>query len=268
MDYSNALLQQFWDSFSGWSLLLDGLLGTLLGLVCGILLAVLLQRSGWLGRRNPWHHWLLKLYFLLLPGVGLAIGVQAGIIYGVQQEAYRQVDGFKPQLQAQVDVYLEEFQTYVEAQELGAIDMREDSLRALLERLVRDYLRENPLPGFSEADDSFMQKATYRVLDGLRESALTSMVSDQLVKKMASYSRLDEDTLEQVIHARFNELFSADFVLGLAKKQIAMLMQSLYMGLLFQLLILLGLIGLEIGVSRWFGQLRPAALPAEPVPVA
>ena len=256
MDSGKALLNQFWETFSAWGLFLNGLGGALLGLLLGVVLALLLQRSGWLGRRNRWHHWLLKLYFLALPGLGIALGVQAGVLYAVQKEAYRQIDAFKPQLQAEADRYLDDFQTYVHAQQLGAVDLREDSLRELLARMVRDYLRENPLLGFEGREDSVLEMAGFKLMEGLRESVLISLASDQLVKKAAGYSRLDEKTLEKIIQTRFSELFSADFVLGLAKKQVAALMQGFYLGVLMQLLIALLLIGLEIGLSRWFGQLR------------
>jgi len=256
MDSGKALFDQFWDAFSGWSLFLNGAGGALLGLVLGLAAAVLLQRAGWLGRRKRWHHWLLKLYFLLLPGLGIALGVQAGVLYGVQKETYRQIDGFKPQLQAEADRYLDEFQNYVHAQQLGAVDLREDSLRELLARTVRDYLREHPLAGFENREDSLLEMAGFKLMEGLREGVLVSLVTDQLVKKAAGYSKLDEKTLETLIETRFSELFSADFVLGLAKKQVASLMQGFYLGVLMQLLIGLLVVGLELGLSRWLGQLR------------
>lgn len=256
MDGGNALVDQFWETFSSWTLLLNGLAGALLGLLLGLVLVLLLQRAGGLARRNRWHHRLLKLYFLLLPALGLALGAQAGVFYGTQKEAYSQIEAFKPQLQAEADRYLDEFQTYLQAQQLSAIDLRDDSFSELLSRAVRDYVRENPLAGFEGREESLLEMAGFKLMEGLRESVLISLASDQLLKKAAGYSRLDEKTLETLIHTRFSELFSADFVLGLAKKQVASLMRGLYLGVLMQLLAALLLMGLEFGLSSWFGQRR------------
>ncbi|MGP9826388.1 hypothetical protein ACT048_18115 [Ectopseudomonas khazarica] len=49
---------------------------------------------GWLARNKRWHHWLLKLYFLLLPLAGGLLGFQADFLLGLLKRQIGHV--FKP----------------------------------------------------------------------------------------------------------------------------------------------------------------------------
>ena len=93
---------------------------------------------------------------------------------------------------------------------------------------------------------------------------LGKAIGELAVEKTARYSGLDEKVLTQVLDARIGQLFQADFLLGLLKRQIGHVFKPFYIALLIQLGLLLALVAAEWGVSRWLRQL-PARQPVEPL---
>ena len=99
MDQAQVLLEGLWEPFSFISLFGYTSIGILLGAFFGLLLALFLHRRGWLARRKRWHHWLLKLYFLILPLCGGLLGSQGGMLYGGQQQVHRHMESYVPLVQ-------------------------------------------------------------------------------------------------------------------------------------------------------------------------
>ncbi len=255
MDAGKALFIQIWDALSITALLLSSSAGVLLGLLLGLALALLLQRRGWLGRRNRWHHGLLKLYFLALPGVGALLGLEAGLLWGVQQQLNRQVDAFEPQLQQLAQGYRDDFQAYLR-QQPGGLDLQQHGADDWLAQQVRQYLQAQPLAA-AGGEATLLQQAAAGFTQGLRESLLLEMAGTRLLRTAASQGGLDRSSGRALAEASFAELLSADFVQTLVKRQLGRLLHGFYLGLVLQGLGLVLLIGLEIGLSWRLGQLRP-----------
>ncbi|WFC64040.1 hypothetical protein EWH21_20715 [Pseudomonas sp. REST10] len=266
MEQARLLLTALWEPFSFLSLFLYTGLALLLGAGAGLLLAFKLQRLGWLARNKRWHHWLLKLYFLLLPLAGGFLGFQGGMLYGSQQQIYRHLDSYAPLVQTLADEVWSDFQAYVETQdEQGQLAVRDVSVQALLDQLAMDYLHsERQAEAALRADASTAERIALDLLDRLRASLLGKAIGELAVEKTARYSGLDEKVLTQVLDARIGQLFQADFLLGLLKRQIGHVFKPFYIALLIQLGLLLALVAAEWGVSRWLCQL-PARQPAEPL---
>jgi hypothetical protein len=266
MEQARLLLTALWEPFSFLSLFLYTGLALLLGAGAGLLLAFKLQRLGWLARNKRWHHWLLKLYFLLLPLAGGFLGFQGGMLYGSQQQIYRHLDSYAPLVQTLADEVWSDFQAYVETQdEQGQLAVRDVSVQALLDQLAMDYLRsERQAEAALRADASTAERIALDLLDRLRASLLGKAIGELAVEKTARYSGLDEKVLTQVLDARIGQLFQADFLLGLLKRQIGHVFKPFYIALLIQLGLLLALVAAEWGVSRWLRQL-PARQPVEPL---
>tara|TARA_Y100001951_G_scaffold105067_1_gene119661 strand:+ start:14250 stop:15077 length:828 start_codon:yes stop_codon:yes gene_type:complete len=266
MEQARLLLTALWEPFSFLSLFLYTGLALLLGAGTGLLLAFKLQRLGWLARNKRWHHWLLKLYFLLLPLAGGFLGFQGGMLYGSQQQIYRHLDSYAPLVQTLADEVWSDFQAYVETQdEQGQLAVRDVSVQALLDQLAMDYLRsERQAEAALRADASTAERIALDLLDRLRASLLGKAIGELAVEKTARYSGLDEKVLTQVLDARIGQLFQADFLLGLLKRQIGHVFKPFYIALLIQLGLLLALVAAEWGVSRWLRQL-PARQPVEPL---
>lgn len=269
MEQARLLLTALWEPFSFFSLFLYTGLALMLGAVAGLLLALKLQRLGWLARNNRWHHWLLKLYFLLLPLAGGFLGFQSGLLYGSQQQINRHLDSYAPLVQELADNIWSDFQAYVEAQKAqGLLAVSDVSVQALLNQLALDYVRSERLQEAAErAEASTTERIAFDLLDRLRASLLGKAIGEMAVEKTARYSGLNEKVLNQVLDARIEQLFQAEFLLGLLKRQISHVFKPLYIALLIQLGLLLALIAAEWGVSRWLRQ-TPGRLPAEPLPLA
>jgi len=67
VDSTKDFVADFWANLDGWLVFFNVSSGILLGTVGGLVLVIWLQKGGFLGRNNRWHHLLLKLYFLALP---------------------------------------------------------------------------------------------------------------------------------------------------------------------------------------------------------
>jgi hypothetical protein len=270
MEQARLLLTALWEPFSFFSLFLYTGLALVLGVVAGLLLAFKLHRLGWLVRNKRWHHWLLKLYFLLLPLAGGVLGFQGGLMYGSQQQINRHLDSYAPLVQELADDIWSDFQVYVEAQEQQGllVSVRGVSVQELLNQMALDYVRnERLLEAAERAEASTMERIAFDLLDRLRASLLGKAIGEMAVEKTARYSGLDEKVLNQVLDARMEQLFRAEFLLGLLKQQIGHIFKPLYIALLIQLGLLLALVAAEWGVSRWLRQ-TPGRLPAEVVPLA
>lgn len=262
MDQAQLLLTALWEPFSFFTLFVYTALALIAGGVLGLLLALQLQRRGWLARSNRWHHWLLKLYFLLLPLAGGFLGFQGGMLYSSQQQINRHLDNYAPLVQTLADDIWRDFQSYVAEQDQAALSGL--SVQAVLNQLALNYVRgERAEEAEQRAQASMAERIAFDLLDRLRASLLGKALGEVVVDKGARFSGLDKKVLGQVLDARLEQLFQADFLLGLLKQQIGHVFKPLYIALLIQLLLLLAALGLEWGLSRWLRQM-PQSLLAQP----
>ena len=236
MDQARSLLQGLWEPFSFLPLFGYSCLGVLLGLVGGLLLVLQLQRRGWLGRRKRWHHWLLKLYFLLLPAGGVFLGLQAGLLYGGQQQIYRHLDSYAPLVQDVADDLWRDFEAYLQAQNQQALvqELQASSVQSVLNHLAAQYLQA---------------------------AMLEELVRDTVAQQADKYIGVDRKVVLAALDARVEQLFQADFLLDLLKRQIGQVFKPLYLSLLLFAALLLALIAVEILLSRrlrqWHSALQP-----------
>ena len=257
MDQAQVLLAGLWEPFSFLSLFGYSCLGLLLGLVVGLLLTLQLQRRGWLARRKRWHHWLLKLYFLLLPACGALLGVQAGLLYGGQQQVYRHLDSYAPLVQSVADAVWQDFSTYLQAQDQQALgrELQNTSVQALLNHLAAQYLQAQILARATQLDEaSLAERVGIRLFDYLQASLLGELVRETAVEQANKYTKVDRQVVLDVLDARVEQLFQADFLLGLLKRQLAQVLKPFYLTLLMLFALLLALVGVEMGLSRWLRQ--------------
>ncbi|VXC26764.1 conserved membrane hypothetical protein [Pseudomonas sp. 8Z] len=266
MEQARLLLTALWQPFSFFSLFSCIALALLLGAAGGLLLAFKLHHSGWLARNASWHHGLLKLYFLLLPLAGGLLGLQGGLLYGSQQQLYRHLDSFTPALQVLADDTWRDFQAYVEVQdEQSLMVLRGSSIQDVLNQMARDYLhRERLLAASERADASMLEHMALELFDRLQVSLLGKAIGELVVDKSSAYSGLNKQVLTQVLDARIEQLFQAEFLLALLKRQLTQIFKPLYMALLLQIGLLLVLIAAEWGVSRGLRQ-TPTRRSAGPV---
>jgi hypothetical protein len=265
MDQAQILLKGLWEPFSFLSLFGYASLGTLLGGIAGLLLVLQLQRRGWLGRRLRWHHWLLKLYFLLLPLGGAFLGVQAGLLYGGQQQVNKHLDTYAPLLQMVADDVWQGFSGYLQTQDQQALlgELQASSVQQLLNHLAAQYLQEQLLARTSELEGaSWAERISLNLFDHLQVALLGELVRDTAIEQANKYTGVDRKVMLQVLDARVEQLFQADFLVGLLKRQIGQVLKPFYLSLLVLAVLLLALVGLELGVSRWRRQRLPQLPPA------
>jgi len=267
MDQAQILLQGLWEPFSFLSLFGYAALGTLLGGFVGLLLVLQLQRRGWLGRRRGWHHWLLKLYFLALPFGGALLGVQAGLLYGGQQQVNRHLDSYSPLLQVVADELWQGFSGFLQEQDQQALlaELQRSSVQQLLNHLAAQYMREQLLARSADlAEASWAEGIVHGLLDRLQAEMLGELVRDAAVEQANKYTGVDRQVMLQVLDARVEQLFRADFLVDLLKRQIGQVLKPFYLGLLMLALLMLALVGAELGLSRWLRQWRLQPPSAQP----
>ncbi|MEO4045682.1 hypothetical protein AAFN46_01160 [Pseudomonas sp. CAU 1711] len=269
MDKAQVLLQGLWEPFSFLSLLGYSCLGVLLGVVAGLLLALQLQRRGWLGRRKRWHHWLLKSYFLLLPAGGAFFGLQGGLLYGGQQQVYRHLDSYAPLVQTVADGLWQDFEAHLQAQDQQTLAkaLQASSVQALLNQLAAQYLQAQMLARAPELEHaSVSERIATGLLDLLQAAMLEELVRDSVAEQADKYAGVDRQVVLQVLDARVEQLFQADFLLGLLKRQIGQALKPFYLSLLLLVALLLAVIAAELLLSRrlqlWAGQ-PPRGVPAQ-----
>ena len=263
MDQAQALLNGLWEPFSFLALTGYACLGVLLGGLLGVFLVLQLQRRGWLARRKRWHHWLLKLHFLLLPLGGAFLGAQGGLLYGGQQQVNRHLDTYAPLVQEVANGVWGEFEAFLDAQdqqELGR-QLQRMTTQEVLEQLAAQHLQGflAYAPQLSEA--TLSERIALKLLDRLRTSLLSEVIGERVVEEASVRTGMDPKILKQVLDTRIEQLFQADFLLGLLKQQVSKTLKPFYIAVLLQFALLLLLIGMEVLLSRYLRQL-PDRLPA------
>jgi hypothetical protein len=140
-------LNEFWSGLSVLDLLGGSVLGTLLGLVLGILGWRWLHRRGWLQRRKRWHHWLLASYVVLLPLATAFFGLQLGFTAGAHRALFKQLDHFQPHLQTLVEGWSEGFTDSLDDPRMREALRSQGTVGDVADTIASAYLSEHPLPG-------------------------------------------------------------------------------------------------------------------------
>ncbi|WP_177326842.1 hypothetical protein [Pseudomonas sp. ML96] len=262
MDQAQILLNGLWEPFSFLPLFGYASLGLLLGSVGGLLLVLLWQRHGWLARQRRWHHWLLKLYFLLLPLGGALLGAQAGLLYGGQQQVNKHLDTYAPLLQVVAGGVWQGFSGYLQEQDQQALldELQASSVQQLLNHLAAQYLQAQLLARVPELEEaSWAERLSAELLNHLQVALLGELVRDTAIEQANKYTGVDREVMLQVLDARVEQLFQADFLVALFKRQVGQVLKPIYLSLLVLALVMLALVGLEMGVSRGLRQWRAQA---------
>lgn len=257
MDQAQVLLEGLWEPFSFLSLFGYICLGILLGLFLGLLLVLFLQRRGWLARRKRWHHWLLKLYFLLLPLGGAVLGSQGGMLYGGQQQVHRHLESYAPLVQVVAGGVWLEFQRFFAEQDQQALgqQLQRMSVQEVLNQLAAQYLQAQLLVHAPQLDGaSLSERVGLKLYEHLQQQLLTVAVRDVAVEQAGKYTGMKPQVILDVLDARVEQLFHADFLLGLLKQQLSQILKPFYLTLLVLLALMLGLVAAELLLSRYLRQ--------------
>ncbi len=259
MDQAQVLLEGLWEPFSFISLFGYISLGILLGALFGLLLALFLHRRGWLARRKRWHHWLLKLYFLVLPLCGAVLGSQGGMLYGGQQQVHRHMESYAPLVQVVAGGVWLEFERFLKAQDQQALgqQLQSMSVQEVLNQLAAQYLQAQLLALAPQLDGaSFSERIALKLFEQLQQQLLTVVVRDVAVEQAGNYTGMKPQVILDVLDARVEQLFHADFLLGLLKQQLSQVLKPFYLTLLVLFILMLALIGAELLLSRHLRQWR------------
>lgn len=264
MNKAKDFVASFWANLDGWIIFFNISSGLLLGTTVGIIFAIWLQKRGYLARANRWHHWLLKLYFLALPCMGGFVGVQAGVLYAVEKQLHREIDRQEPAVQQMSLAIMANFYLYAEsvAQDYDLTQYTSLSPRDALLLMVDNYMATNPIQVFENPEElGLLQRFTQKVLERSARAQLVWLVDkviieDIVVRKGAEYTRFSADTIEDMTDEPFDTLFSARAILDFTKRQVSKIWFSYYVTVALQWLLVMALMGIEFGVSRYFGQWR------------
>ena len=270
MDQAQYLLLAIWEPFSFLVLFGYTGLGILLGMAFGSLLVLLLQRRGWLSRTRRGHHLFLKLYFVLLPFAGGAIGLQGGLLYGSQQQINSHIDSYVPAVQAVADTVWVDFQDYLAAQDMQALagDVQGSTVQGLINQVALDYLHSQSAADAEQlAEASTAERVAMGLMRRLRAILLGQALGRLAVEKTAAYSHVDEQVLRRVLDARIEQLFDAGFLVELFQQQVGHVFKPFYTALLMQVAALLGLLAGELLLSHYLRQM-PTASPGEAATLA
>ena len=259
MDQAQVLLEGLWEPFSFISLFGYISLGIFLGAFLSLLLALFLHRRGWLARRKRWHHWLLKLYFLVLPLCGAILGSQGGMLYGGQQQVHRHMESYAPLVQVVAGGVWLEFERFFEAQDQQALgqQLQRMSVQEVLNQLAAQYLQAQLLAHAPQLDGaSLSERIALKLFEQLQQQLLTVAVRDVAVEQAGKYTGMKPQVILDVLDARVEQLFHADFLLGLLKQQLSQVLKPFYLTLLVLFILMLALIGAELLLSRHLRQWR------------
>ncbi|WP_282256577.1 hypothetical protein [Stenotrophomonas sp. PS02299] len=251
-------LNEFWSGLSVLDLVGGSVLGTLLGLVLGILAWRGLHRRGWLQRRKRWHHWLLASYVVLLPLATAFFGLQLGFTAGAHRALFKQLDHFQPHLQTLVEGWSEGFTDSLDDPRIREALRSQGTVGDVADTIASAYLSEHPLPGLDRLGNGPLSRGTGWVIGKVREGLLRGMVEDTLVDKAGTIG-LEPKVVREALTMHVDELLHTRGVLRLVKAQINGMMPGVYFGLLLPLLVIALLVALEIWAAQRFGWMRQVA---------
>ena len=199
-----------------------------------------------------------------MPAGGAFLGLQAGLLYGGQQQIYRHLDSYAPLVQDVADDLWRDFEAYLQAQNQQALvqELQASSVQSVLNHLAAQYLQAEMLaraPLLEQA--SLTERMASGLLDLLQAAMLEELVRDTVAQQADKYIGVDRKVVLAALDARVEQLFQADFLLELLKRQIGQVFKPLYLSLLLFAALLLAMIATEILLSRrlrqWHSALQP-----------
>ena len=108
---------------------------------------------------------------------------------------------------------------------------------------------------------SLAERMASGLLDLLQAAMLEELVRDTVAQQADKYIGVDRKVVLAALDARVEQLFQADFLLDLLKRQIGQVFKPLYLSLLLIAALLLAMIATEILLSRrlrqWHSALQP-----------
>jgi hypothetical protein len=257
---SEVFLNALWSTFSLSSVVWLCLLGSLGGLVLGLVGTAWAHRRGWMRRRDRWHHMGLKLQFLVVPACTLTLGLLAGLVLGMQREADRQIDRAQPQLHALSSAYVADFTRYVATvKELPGSPQTSEELVAAL---VNGYLAQTLATTGAAQDAGWAQRLGGRLLRSFQAQVIGYVAKDMVARNIVKKTGLSKGVAGELMRLPFSDFLKPDFLASLLKKQVASLARGWLLSLAILALALIGLLGLEVLVSRWAGWHRPRETPS------
>ena len=167
-------------------------------------------------------------------------------------------------MQGVADDLWRDFEAYLQAQNQQALvqELQASSVQSVLNHLAAQYLQAEMLaraPLLEQA--SLTERMASGLLDLLQAAMLEELVRDTVAQQADKYIGVDRKVVLAALDARVEQLFQADFLLDLLKRQIGQVFKPLYLSLLLFAVLLLALIAAEMLLSRrlrqWHSALQP-----------
>ncbi|PTD96729.1 hypothetical protein [Pseudothauera lacus] len=256
MDDVGAFFSVLGDLFDFIGLLALAGSGALLGGVVGVVAILILHRVGLLRRRVRWHHFLLKTYFVLIPVFGGLLGAQLATVYGMQAQMHRTVETFRPDVRAWAEQSWNDYVRGMSDEDVNVLLGRVESVGALgtAELLVDAFLdRQGLTAGGFTAPDGVSGRALSVAVEFFHSKPLRGQLVKALTAEVAKLSGVSEETAHFVLTSPMREVLSGDVLVDLLQKKFAEQFRILYWMVLFQLLLVVVLLALEVVISRYFG---------------
>ncbi|MDL2307420.1 hypothetical protein LJC48_05270 [Desulfovibrio sp. OttesenSCG-928-C06] len=206
----------------GYSAMIFGVLkGIAIGLAAGIVLVIILAKTGLLRRNNSKHQLAVKLYYLYIPLLFAAVAGGWMGATAVRAEANSAVEQFRPELtELSVEV------GNIVLKDILALDnpdvIKASSLSPLIHKYADTALDEKlgEVSPRLQALVSPVRAPFARLLAGMLESRLLSLASDTL--------KLDEESIEALWNKGVITVLRQGLVVDIIKRQISQRFQPLF----------------------------------------
>ncbi|MDR1010852.1 MAG: hypothetical protein LBM04_06955 [Opitutaceae bacterium] len=248
--------------------------GAVCGLLIGVALCVVLQKTGLLTRRTKWLNIVVKINWLFIPALLVFAGAQVALV----RCAWKSADGIIVSNEAVIRKYTGEFfgqvQTRLDALIEESPSLKDASLNTLIDAAidgtVAESAAENPSKGAAEnpsetaaenpsetapAAQSASPAVTEKIMGWIRQTArsayLRATLKAVLSKTAQKISGADKTTVEMAFNKTLGEMTDANIICNFARERLRRFMWSFTAAVLLHTLPLLLVPALEISLSKW-----------------
>jgi hypothetical protein len=232
--------------------------GAVCGLLIGVALCVVLQKTGLLTRRTKWLNIVVKINWLFIPALLVFAGVQVALV----RCAWKSADGIIVSNEAVIRKYTGEFLGQVQARLDALIEespsLKDASLNTLIDAAIDGTVAESAAENPSEtapAAQSASPAVTEKIMGWIRQTArsayLRATLKAALSKTARKISGADKTTVEMAFNKTLGEMTDANIICNFVRERLRRFMWSFTAAVLLHTLPLLLVPALEISLSKW-----------------
>lgn len=232
------------------ALIINIMVGTLAGLLIGVILSLVLQKYGLFTRKTKWLNIAVKIYWVFIPAIFVFCGAHLALIRSTWLTADGIVVAHESTIQNYTKTFLGEVQTRLDTLIEQSPSLKDASLNDLIDQAFSESAVAAQTESIA-ADSSTIDKMGHWLKQTTRSTYFRMTLKAGLTKAAQKVSKADKTTIEMAFSKTLGEMTEANIIYDFVRERLRRLMWSFVSAALLHSLLFLLIPATEIGLSKW-----------------